>query len=181
MAANDILVENGTAIVWADTTDYSSTVSGLTRTHQIDLTSVGAGAARQGAKADLGAKRAAHMAVLVAVEMATSATKGEVVDYYWSTSPSATAGNANAGEASGADAAYTITDSPERGLIYLGSLYLTTSATTTVLYGCVGVLDTRTCDRYGMPIVINRTAGDAFMTDAVEMYVALVPINEEVA
>ena len=51
--ANEVLLKSGTPKAWADTTDYAG--DGGTRTHQIDLTSLADGAARQGAKADLGA------------------------------------------------------------------------------------------------------------------------------
>jgi len=47
--ANQIPVLSGTPVVWADTTDYAG--DGGARTHQIDLTSLADGAARQGAKA----------------------------------------------------------------------------------------------------------------------------------
>lgn len=63
--ATEILVKDGTPICWADTTDYNPAGSGISRTHQIDLTSLPDTKARQGAKADLGATRAARYAVKV--------------------------------------------------------------------------------------------------------------------
>ena len=66
--ANEILVKSGTPVVWADVTDYAG--DGGARTHQIDLTDLADGAARQGAKADLGATRAKRYAVTLCVEMA---------------------------------------------------------------------------------------------------------------
>ncbi len=96
-----------TALVWADTTDYSSTVSGLVQTHQIDLTSLADAAARQGAKADLTAARGPNFMVFAGIEADVAPTAGELIEIYWAESPHATAGNANPGGTSGADAAYT--------------------------------------------------------------------------
>ena len=172
-----ILVKSGTASVWADSSDYSSSVSGLARTAHLDLTSVAAGAARQGAKADLGATRADRFVVYVAIEFASAPTSLEVVDIYWAGSVSGTAGNANPGGASGADAAYTGTsgdslDDSAAQLIRVGPFVVTADGTTTVQYQQVGVLSG--VPRYGMPIVYNR-ATPALVSDATEMFVALVP------
>jgi hypothetical protein len=103
--ANEILVKSGTPKVWADTTDYAG--DGGTRTDQIDLTDLADGAARQGAKTDLGATRAKQYAVTVCVEMAVAPASKASVDVYWAASPHATAGLINPGGCSGADAAYT--------------------------------------------------------------------------
>lgn len=182
--ANLIKPAEQTAIVWADTTDYSSTVSGLARTDQIDLTSVSAAAARQGAKKDLGDTRWDKYVVSVGIEIAASAASGETIDIYWAGSPSATAGNANPGGASGSDAAYTgtagdsLADSLKQ-LVFIGSLITTADNTTTIQYGNVGVLDGSSIQRYGMPVVVNNSTG-ALMTDAVEMFIALTPISPEV-
>lgn len=177
----EILTKDGTAIVWADTTDYSSTVSGLTRTAQIDLTSVASGAARQGDQVDLTATRARRYAVLVAVEFASAAVSLETVDIYWAASPSSTAANANPGGVSGSDAAYTgtsgdsLTDSLHQ-LEFVGSLVTTSDNTTTVQYAQVGVLED--IPRYGMPVLVNNSTG-ALMSDATEMYIALLPLIDE--
>jgi len=56
--ANESLLKMGTPVCWADTSDYDNTASGITRTHQIDLTSLASTDMWQGAKADLGATRA---------------------------------------------------------------------------------------------------------------------------
>lgn len=177
--ANKILVEMGTPVCWADTTDYNSAGSGIARTDQLDLTSIADDAARQGAKADLTADRARQYAVMVGIEMDVAPTAGEVVDFYWSGSYSATAGTGNAGGASGADAAYKAGEEDEwvKQLTYLGSLVLTADAAPTVQRACIGIFSPPT--RYGMPIVHNK-GGQAFEGDAVEMYVALVPMIDEV-
>lgn len=173
----------GTApYVWADTTDYSSTVSGMTRTDQIDLTSLASAAAREGDKKDLGVVRPRKWMVTVAIEMAVAPTSGETIDIWWAGSPSATAGNANPGETSGADAAYTgstgdsLLDSLPQ-LQYVGSIILTADATTLVQYATVGVLED--VHRYGFPVVYNASS-QALVADAVEMYVALMPMQDEI-
>lgn len=175
------LIKNGTAVVWADSTDYSSTVSGLTRTAQIDMTSLASAAARQGAKVDLGATRAAKYEVFVAVEFASGSVSGEKVDYYMAWSPSSTAANANPGGASGADAAYTGTAGDSladslRQLDYIGSMITTSDNTTTVQYQKVGEIFAP--PRYVSPVVVNNGTG-AFVADAAETYIALIPIIDE--
>lgn len=181
--ANEILLKDITPIVWADTTDYSSTVSGLTRTAQIDLTSLGSTSARQGAKVDLGATRYALYNVHMALEYATAPASGEVCEVYFSFSPSPTAGNANPGGASGADAAYTgeqgdsTTDSLPQMMLG-GSFVLTSTVTTDVIYSMIGTIMAPT--QYVSPVVFNRSAADALHSDAVEMYLALMPVTPEV-
>ena len=175
------LVKTGTAIVWADTTDYSSAVSGLARTHQIDLTSIASAAARQGAKADLGATRAAKYEVFIAVEIASAAASNEQIDVYLAWSPSATAGNANPGGVSGADADYTGTtgDSLADSLKQLqpvGRMVTTADNTTVVQYAKVGEIFATS--QYVSPVLVNGSTG-ALFTEAVEMYIALIPIIDE--
>ena len=172
----------GTALVWADTTDYSSTLTGLARTHQIDLTSIGAAAARQGAKADLGSAFARQHLVYVGIEMDVAPTSGDLIEFWWAGSPHATAGNANPGGTSGSDAAYTgtagdsLADS-KLSLQYLGSLIATADAATVVQYQTLGFFVPKL--RYGMPIVVNL-ADQAFEGDAVEMFVALIPYTDQI-
>ena len=184
MATNLIKVTEDTAIVWADTTDYSSTITGLVRTDQIDLTSVLAGAARQGAKKDFGVTRADLYEIFVAIEFASASVSSEVVSIYHAGSPSATAGNANPGGTSGADAGYTgtagdsLADSLKQ-LILLGNLITTSDNTTTVQYGTIGFIPGSKILRYGMPVVFFDTTGDA-VADAVEMLIAYIPVNPDI-
>jgi hypothetical protein len=186
MPATENLVKDGTPICWADTTDYSNVNSGITRTHQLDLTSVGDGAARQGAKADLGATRAAAYAVKVCIEFDVAPVAGTVVEVYWSSSLSATAGAGNDGGASvtGADGAWSPgggaeadIDEFKRQLIHLGDLIATADAAATYQVQVVNDLFCPPC-RYGQPVLKND-AGQALEGDAVEMYVALIPIIDE--
>lgn len=178
--ANLIYTNEGTPIVWADTTDYSATGSGFTRTDQIDLTSLANGAARQGDKKDLGDPRSEAYAVIVGFELDVAPTAGTEIEVYWSESISGTAGTGNSGGASGADGAYKAGEEDEwkRQLTYIGSLVCTADAATTVQRQCINprfVPPTR----YGSPVVVNKS-GQALEGDAVEMYIALVPVPPEV-
>ena len=150
--ANEILVKTGTPICWS-ATDYSSTGSGITRTHDLDLDSLADTKARQGVKASLGATRSAQYAVLAGVELSAAPTAGEVIEYYWSASYSSGAGVGNAGGASGTDAAYKDGEEAEwvKQLEFLGCLTVTADSTGVVQRQVIG----RFCPptRYGMPVV----------------------------
>lgn len=178
--ASEILNKTGTPVVWADTTDYSSTNSGLTRTHQIDLTGITNGAARQGAKADLGSTRPRLYLVRVGFEFQTAPTAGNNVHVFWSSSYSGTAATGNTGGASGSDGAYKAGEETEwrKQLTLLGVLIVTNDGNTTPQYQDIGIFQAP--DRYGMPIVHN-VSGQSFNTsDANEMFVALIPIIDEI-
>ncbi len=176
-----VVIADLPAIVWADLSDYSSLVTGLDRTDQIDLTSLGAGAARQGVKHDFGTNRAAWYRIYVAIEFASASVSREVVRFYHAGSPNATAGSANPGGTSGTDAAYSgtagdsLADSLEQ-LQRMGSLITTSDNTTVVQYGTVGVLSGESMMQYGMPVVFFDTTGAA-VADAVEMLVAYIPVS----
>jgi len=176
---NEILQKTGTPLVWANATDFSSTGSGFARTHQLDLTSLPNTAARQGAKADLGATRARQYAVVAGVQPNVAATAGTVVEIWWSSSTSGTAGTGNTGGAGGADAAYKAAKEDEwkQQLQYLGSLVLTNDGGTNVQYQCVGYFTP--ADRYGMPVVVNKS-GVTLKNNGIEMFMALVPLVDEV-
>lgn len=176
---NEILVKDGTLIVWADSTDYAG--DGGTRTHQIDLTGLADGASRQGAKADLGATRSKQYTLTVCVEMAVAPTSKAAIAVYWASSPHATAGTLNPGGCSGADAAYTGTagDSMDDSLLQLlplGSISLTADADPTLQIYTVTLFPQH---RYGMPVIDNN-GGQALHGDAIEMFVSLTPITPEV-
>ena len=177
--ATEILTKIGAPIVWADTTDYSSTGSGYTRTDQLALATLATGAAREGTKGDVGATRAAKFAVHVGFELDVAPTAGNVIEVYWSSSASATAGTGNAGGAAGADGAYKAGEEAEwvKQLTFLGALVCTADAATVVQRQCINDAFVPP-QRYGMPVVYNRS-GQALEGDDVEMYVALVPIIDE--
>ena len=188
MAAGDVTIAQGTPICWADTTDYSSTNSGIARTHQIDLTSLADGDARQGAKADLTATRAPAYAVIVCLEFDVAPTAGEVVHIMWSASTSVTAGTGNTGgsASTGADADWDPGGAAEADraeyinhLTRMGTFIAAEDAATTYQVACVNkAFEPPT--QYGFPVVFNQ-AGQALEGNAVEMYIALVPIEPNVA
>lgn len=177
--ANEVLRKLGTPVVFADTTDYSASGSGYSRTAQIDLTSLADTKARQSDKVDLGATRAPMYAVYAGIEFNVAPTAGEVVDVYWSGSASGTAGTGNDGGASGSDGAYKDSEESEwvNQLEWIGRLVATNDAATTVQRQKIGVFDPG--QRYGQIVVHNRS-GQELEGDAVEMYVALVPLIDEV-
>lgn len=177
--ANEILVKSGTPKVYADSADYAG--DGGTRTDQIDLTDLADGAARQGAKTDLGATRAKQYAVTVCVEMAVAPASKASVDVYWAASPHATAGTLNPGGCSGADAAYTGTagdslDDSLMQLIHIGSISLTADADPVLQIQTFTLFPAH---RYGMPVIDNN-GGQAMHSDAIECFIALTPIIPEV-
>lgn len=178
---NEVLQKSGTPVVWADSTDYSSTNSGFTRTHQLLLENIANGAARQGAKADLGATRARQYAVVMGLEFQSAPTAGLLVELFWASSPSGTAGTGNTGGASGSDGAYKAGEEDEwkQQLIYIGALVATNDGNTTPQYQCVNPAFTPP-DRYGMPVVVNKSGQSLNTSDANEMFVALVPLIDEV-
>lgn len=176
----EVLQKGGTPVVFADTTDYSATNSGYTRTAQIDLTSLANGAAQESDKVDLGATRAAEYDVIVNAEIDAAPTAGSTsVRVYWSGSPSATAGTGNDGGAAGVDGAYKASEVEEwvKQLLPLGQLMMTADAAPVVQRGTIGRFSPP--QRYGSVIVVN-SSGQAFEGDAVEMCIALVPVVDEI-
>ncbi len=187
MAAGDVTVAMGTPVFWADTSDFSSTNSGLTGTpNQINLLSLADGDARQGVKVDLGATRAPSYAASACLAFTSAPTAGEVVHIMWASSFSGTAGTGNSGGAAstGADADWDPGGAAEadrleymRHLTRIGTFVCAGDATRQV-----AALndDFRPPTRYGFPIVFNQ-AGVALDDSVVEMYIALIPITENVA
>jgi hypothetical protein len=184
---NDVLIEQKTPIVWADSTDYAG--DGGARTHQIDLTGVAAAAARQGAKADVAAaaysgvadRRAGTFAVTARIEFAAAPTDGDVVDIYMGPSLSGTAATANPGGLTGADAAYTGTAGSTLAeslmqLDFIGSLICTNDGTTVVLQQTWVYSPSLP---YVSPVVVNNGT-PAFVADAVEMSITMTPLVDEI-
>ena len=147
--ANEILVKSGTPIVWK--------ASG--GDHAMTMASLAVDAARQGAKGDLGATRAARFSMTVEINMNVAPTAGDVIEIYWSSSPSGTPATQNDGAASGTDAAYAgsaagSVDETKVQLIWVNNLVLTPDAD--------GVVQQKTSvfsppHRYGMPVLVNKS------------------------
>ena len=188
---NKILLDeqNGTPvqICFRDATDFNPAAANDLRVGsptlvQLDMTSVADAAYRQSTKVDLGAIRAPAYAVRAAMEFAATPVAGEIVDFWWAPSASATAGTANAGAASGADGAYTGYSSNAaasvRQLEHIGVGVVTAQATPTVqVIEIIGRL--YPSERYGSLVVLNDS-GAAMHSDAAETHIVLDPIFEEV-
>jgi len=171
MSNNDILFESGTPITWkASGGTYVITMAGLA-----------AGAARQGAKGDLGAKRAARWSVRLAIDLEVAAVNGAPIELWWSSSASATAATDNTGGASGADAAYTGTAGGGLAARYLMQLIGVLPALADAdAIDQVAEFVFYPLSRYGMPVVLNGTA-QAFNDAETTHCITFTPLNEEVA
>lgn len=183
--ANEVLVKSGAAIILADVTDHSPTagtsLSG-TRTDQLDLTGLTAGAYRQSAKIDFGAARGREWMMRVAIEPASAPAAGGVVSFYVGFSDDATAANSNPGNLSGSDAVWAgygaaASDATE----VVGQLYfvgnLVAGADADVHVADIGLFVPKL--RYGM-VVVKNGLSVALAADAVEMSVHLVPLVDEI-
>lgn len=177
--ANEVRVKTGTIIVLADLTDWSPAAANNlgTRTAQIDLTSLAAGAARQSDKFDFGALRVSAYNLAAAIEFATDPIAGDVIEFRLAYSPTVTPANANPGGVSGSDSAYTgysanFEASLEQTTL-IGTIVVTADYTPTIQKDLnIGVFSPP--ERYATLIVVNRTE-DVLMSDAVEMSVLITP------
>ena len=168
--AAEILLKQGTTLVWTSSGGDNA----------MDMSSLANDAARQGAKDDLGATRAAQYEVVLQYDTGSVApTAGETVDVFWASSDNATAGTNNPGGTGGTDSAYTgystdLDDSLEN-LIFLGSLVVTNNADQ-IHRQTICVFSPP--NRYGFPVVVNRsgqTAGSTGTDHRVEIH----PIIDE--
>lgn len=169
--ANEILIKTGTPIIWkAAGGDYA-----------ITLTGIAINAARQGVKGDLGATRAARWSVLLETNMDVAVTAGDIIEVWWSSSPSAVAATQNTGACSGTDAAYTgsaggSVDETKYQLQHIGGLVLTPDAdAVTQIQEFVFF----PLHRYGMPVLVNK-ADQALEGDDDAHRITLTPVVDEV-
>lgn len=180
----DILIGNGTLIVLGNSTDHNPT-AGIAPTepdtHQINLTSLAAGAYRQSVKIDFGATRARDWRMSAAIEPVSAPTAGDVVEFYLGFSSDSTAANGNPGNLSGSDSAWTgygaaSTDADEVAgqLDYIGQLSF--GADADVHVGGVGVFTP--WKRYGI-LVVRNGLSVALDTDAIQMSIHLSPIVDQ--
>jgi len=169
--ANEILCKSGTIIRWeAAGGEYAMTMA-----------SIAVNAARQGAKGDLGVTRAARWSVLVEINMDVAPAAGGLIEFWWSSSPSAVAGTQNTGACSGADAAYTgsaggTVDETKYQMDYIGGLVLTPDADAVVQ---TQKLTFFTLLRYGMPVLVNKS-NQALEGDDDAHRITFTPIIDEV-
>jgi len=184
MTQSKLKFDYGNAKVWADTTDYLSTLSGFTRTHQMDLTGLLNTTAWQGAEADLGSTIAANYGLWSAVEMAAAAaaTSLEVFSFYWVPLTGASLGFNNNIVTGGGAYTGTTAGSLEDSLAqfnFIGSHPLTTDVTPVVQFKYLGLVSGGKLTQYGAPIVYNKCATGDFHSDAAEALLALVPVIDE--
>lgn len=158
-------IQTGTALTWkASGGDYALT-----------LTSLAAGASRQGVKGDLGAKRATIYAVALRTKWTTAPTAGANVTVRISQSPSATAATNNTGSASGADEAYTETNGLLDQMTYVGPL-TSKAQNSAIQEQIVGYLANPL--RYVMPVVTNGDSTQALSATAADHEVVLYPVED---
>lgn len=165
-AANDLRI----------TTDASKELDA-----ELILASLADAAARQSAKVDLGADRAAAYKVRAAFEMAATPTAGEVIEFYWGVSQTTTSANGNPANLTGSDAAYAgyssnLADSIKQ-LDFIGNFIVTVQVTGIIQVVEVGILVPS--ERHGI-LVIKNESGAAFHSDDVESHVVLTPIVDEI-
>lgn len=185
--ANEVLQKVGTQISFADHAgDFApaaanSLEQGTPTDVQLSLASVADDAARQSAKFDFGATRAAQFSLMAAMEIAATPVAGQTIEFYLAPSPDATAANGNPGGVSGSDAAYTgyssNLDNSLKQLLFIGAMVVTAQATGTVQIGFIGVFSPP--ERYGSLIVVNRS-GASLHSDDVEIHVVIGPIIDEI-
>lgn len=174
----------GTPIVLADVTDHSPAAANNlgTRTDQIDCTDLVAGAARESAKIDFGVNLDLDFTLSACVEWETTPeiAAGERLDFYIGWSNSTTAGTANPGGLSGADAAYTgysagsLAASLEQ-LDFIGSMLQDNVINTdqAQIDMAIGVFTPR--HRYGILVVVNSAPAAALHSDMVETSFVMTP------
>ena len=171
----------GTPIVLADTTDHSpSTNNNLgTRTDQIDLTSLGFGAARQSDQIDFTANRDMRYVLAAVIEAGTAFVDAETIAFYMAWSDNATAAVGNPGGVTGSDSAYTGISGGSlatslKQLDFLGVMTMDVVFTTNVNID-TDIATFVPAARYGTMVVLNQSAADNLVADAVEMSVVLTP------
>ncbi len=119
----------------------------------------------QSAKIDLGATLASRYFLDLAVDLASTPTAGQTLDFWWNPSDSGTAATDNKGGASGSDATYAgyssnAADSVAQ-LVPLGSFFCTVQ-TSTQKGQITGTLEAP--NRYGSLVMLNNS-GAAFASD----------------
>lgn len=147
MALPDFLKhEVGTPITW----------KGSAGTYAMTFASITNNNGRQGAKGDLGANRAPIWDVFFTSSVGVAATAGNMIEVYWASSDSATAGTDNPAGLSGTDATFNTTpDEYKAQLIFLGGLVLSNNAGTGIQKQWL--MPFSPPHRYGMPVIVNKS------------------------
>lgn len=190
MATNEVLVKQGTQIVfgaaasWNPADNGTNFAVGDAITDEMGMSAVANGAGVQSIKIDLGATRAARYSVFAVVDFTgETPTSGKGVEYYWAPSASGTQATGNIAGNSGADAA--LVDGPTTTGITVGEFahqcqqigVLIVTDDATVQAGYVGTFSP--AERYGQMILVNN-GGDVFEADEVEMHIVMNPIIDDI-
>ncbi len=188
----EVLVKTGSAaltqIVFGDhagdhapaaKTSYESD-GGTSKDVQLTFASVADTAARESAKVDLGAVRAARYDVNISIEFAATPTTGALFELYWAPSPISTPANGNPMNIDGVDAAAPSGIGTLAELVavcqFVGVFVVTNDPTTAVMGGHIGVFSPS--QRHGILIIKNET-GAAVHSDDVECHVTFDAIIDE--
>ena len=181
--ATEILVKNGTALVFQSASYSPTAINDIGSTGTVvDLTlnSIAAAAAKNSDQVDLGATRADSYSVIAAIEWFAAVTAGGKVDLYWSPSNNATVTDGNPGKPDGVDGAYTgdgggtVAESVLQ-MQFIGS-FITTDLVG-VQIARVGEFSPQ--ERYGQLIVVNNSSATLCGTDDIESAIAITPIIDE--
>ena len=185
--ANEVLVKDGTGIVFGVSGSFSPADAGTqwaaAITDVLTLASLADAAARQSDKVDLGATRAERYAVYGCVDFTGETPDADCrVVYYWAPSTSGTQATGNVAGNSGADAAapggalgsITLAEFLKQ-CIRIGEL--STHDGAVVQNGFVGWFSPPT--RYGQ-LIVQNLSGDAFEADDVEAHQLVLPVVDEV-
>ena len=175
--ANEVLIKTGTPVVFAASAEFGNVP--YDDTVEFDIGGLANAGAWQSAKTDLGATRAANYAVRLGVEFDVDLAAIGSIEVYWSSSPSGTAATGNTGGASGANEAYTVSTTVAlEHLQPLGVMYLKSGLLDDTCYQAqIGIFTP--AERYGSIVLVNKS-GQALEATADTMYIALIPIVDEV-
>ena len=189
MTTTTALQKYGTQLLFADhsgdfgatpTTPANSLILGTPTDVQIDTGGVTAAAMRQSTKTgslafDAGVNNSMPMEWVLGacIENATAPDAGGTWDFYWSGSPSATAGTGNSGKTTGADAAYTADGLSQ--MVFIGSLVV--ANTVVNMDAQIGTFSMPYL--YGSLVVVNNTS-TAMATVVDETHIVITPVISDV-
>ena len=170
MATSKILVRNdAAAITWKNSGGSFA----------LTLTSVASASAREGGKADLTAVHAARYAMRFTWKMTTAPTAGTVIELWWTSSLSATAGTGNTGvSVTGADAAWAPSGTVAEVKKMLQFIVAAPDAGSTCSLARVAEFVFFPPTRYGAPIVVNLT-NQALAAAGADCFIEMVPLEDE--
>lgn len=163
--ANAVFQKAGTSVTWKDSGGDLA----------ITLQNLAAGAARQGATkdwGDLSTARPTRYKWRLRLSFESAPIVGEVVEVYWKSSPDNTAWDNDDGTG---DAAVSSADKL-RNCTLIGTL-IVDEAAADVFMSLQGVFEN--FERYGAPIIYNRSAGDNLQNTANDATFVVTPIYDE--